>query len=310
MTTKLIIVTGKGGVGKSMLSAAMGYALGRRGIRTAIIEVGDEGVVQGFFGRKQGTYGPQQVSDGLWTMLIDPWQALHEYALTKLHFNALYKVVFGNPLMTGMMQAVPGLAELLILGKVGFEVENRGKDNPHWDCVILDLPATGHGQRILQIPDTVITSMKTGPMVTDAKALRHMLRDRTVTAIVMVTLCEQMPVRETLQFTDEIDHILNRRPEMIVANRMLPVRMNEYEQKIAVAMRRAARRKAVPHLEEALQKSIVLARMRDNQDQALQTLETRIKLPVLQVPMVPVEGMPRVQRLAGYVEDRAMQLME
>jgi len=309
MKTRLIIVTGKGGVGKTVISASMGYALSRRGMRTLIIEVGEEGIVSGFFGKGDSEYEEKEVSPGLWAMRVDPWKALREYGLMKLHFGALYKLVFGNQLMSGLVQAVPGLSELLILGKVGFEVENRGKKKPAWDCVILDLPATGHGQGILSIPGTVIATMKTGPMASDARKLLDMLTDKRRSSIVMVTLCEAMPVQETLQYTKELGNTLNRGPDLIVANRILPVEMNEYEQKIIRDMRRAARRKGLVHLEEVLSMALKLAHMQDEQS-ALQVLESSIKFPVHSVPMIPMEGLPRIKAVAGYVDDWAIRLME
>lgn len=310
MKARLIVVMGKGGVGKTVISAAMGYALARRGLRTLIIEVGDEDVVNGFFNDHTGSYQAREVMSGLWTMLIDPWKALSEYGMMKLHFKPFYNLVFGNSMINRLMQAVPGLAELLILGKVGFEVERQVKNRPKWDCVILDLPAMGHGQGILSIPNAVIATMKTGPMTMEAKALRNMLTDKRRSSIVMVTLCEMMPVQETLQYSEVIKSSIDRRPDLMIANRMLPIEMNKYEQKTAAAMHRAARRKGLKDMEEVLDKAMILARMQDDRKQALQFLESRIDLPVHGVPMVPVEGLPRIQRIAGQVEDWAMKLME
>jgi hypothetical protein len=98
--------------------------------------------------------------------------------------------------------------------------------------------------------------------------------------------------------------------DLIVANRILPVSMNTYEMKTMTAMARAARRLGKAHVHEAAVKATSLGRTRNRQTEALQNLQSRLNLPVQQVPMVPAEGLPRVRSIAGHLNDRVRALME
>ncbi len=225
---RFVIVAGKGGVGKSVICAALGLAASRRGLRTCIAELNTREKAPLFFGKRPSGYAYQELRPNLYSINVLPDPALREYGLMKLRFERVYKLVFENEAMKRLLKVIPGMNELFLLGKVfNMERERKKDGSPVWDMVIVDAPATGHGVSLLRLPDTILKLADTGPMAEEVGLMRALLLDPRRTAVNLVTLPEEMPVRETFELAAQLEGALGMPKGYLFVNALWPKLLNE-----------------------------------------------------------------------------------
>lgn len=220
---RFLIVAGKGGVGKSVICAALGLAASQRGMRTCIAELNTREKAPLLFGKPPSGYAYQELRDNLFSINVRPDPALREYGLMKLRFERVYKLVFENEAMKRLLKVIPGMNELFLLGKVfNMEREKKRDGTPLWDLVIVDAPATGHGISLLRLPDTILKVADSGPMAQEVGAMRQLLVDPRRTAVNLVTLPEEMPVRETFELAAQLEGSLGMPKGYLFVNAIWP----------------------------------------------------------------------------------------
>jgi anion-transporting ArsA/GET3 family ATPase len=223
----LLVVTGKGGVGKSTVAAALGTAAAARGLRVIVAEVAARDDVSRAFGGAAGGDGfvERDLGGGLHHISIDPESALEEYVHDQLP-RGLSDVLASSRLFSYLVAATPGLRELLTVGKV-WELAQPDRRTPGarpYDLVILDAPATGHGMAVLTAPGTFAGAARVGPVARQGGTIHAMLADPSRTAIVAVATAEEMPVNETLSLRDALHAELGQPIAAAVVNGVLPTR--------------------------------------------------------------------------------------
>ena len=148
---RLVVITGKGGTGKSTLSAALALAASRRGKRVLVCEVTARERVSELFGRPPSGPVIHELVPNLFSVHVRPAEAMREYALMILRYETLYNLVFENKVVRYFLNAAPSLAEIVMLGKVAWHAGREMEHGrPRWDLVVLDAPATGHGLTFLR----------------------------------------------------------------------------------------------------------------------------------------------------------------
>jgi anion-transporting ArsA/GET3 family ATPase len=197
---RLIFVTGKGGVGKSTVSAALGVAATRRGRRAIVCEVAQQERMSSVFHREGVGYRETEIADNLYAFSIDPQRALEEYLLQQIRIKPVYDLMFKNRIFTYFAAATPGLRELVTIGKVWelAQLDRRVKRGAVYDTVIVDAPATGHGLGILRTPKTFTDIARVGPIKRQAEAIYKFITDPRLTSVCAVAWPEEMPVNETI----------------------------------------------------------------------------------------------------------------
>ena len=132
-----------------------------------------------------------------------------------LKFQSVYEMVFENRVTRAFVRAIPGLDDYTLLGKAWFHTTETQRGRPVWDTVVFDMPASGHSLSMLRIPSVILDTVPEGPLTRDARTIRDLLRDRTRTQVVLVTLAEEMPVNEAIDLEGKLvalgvttDHIL------------------------------------------------------------------------------------------------------
>lgn len=200
LSRRLNIVTGKGGVGKSTLTAALALVGQARGKRVLVCEVTAKERVSALLGAPPSGTEIRQIDESIWSVHVRPAEAMREYGLMVLRYKAVYQAVFENRFVRYFLKAIPSLAEIVMLGKTYWHVMEEKDENgkPRWDLVILDAPATGHGIGFLRTPKTILELVHEGPMLRDMRNMRAMVEDPDVTAVNIVALPEEMPVNEAV----------------------------------------------------------------------------------------------------------------
>jgi anion-transporting ArsA/GET3 family ATPase len=223
---RLIFVTGKGGVGKSTVSAALGLAAARAGRRTIVVELASQDRLARALGVEDSHFREAPVDDGLFTISLDPQHALEEYLRIQLRVKPLADLLFSSRMFQYLAVATPGLAEMVTMGKVWELAQRRRKvrDARPYDLVIVDAPATGHGVAIMRTPKTFADIARVGPVAQQGRAIHKTVVDRNHTGVVAVALPEEMPVNETVMLRDELRGALGRGIDRVVVNALYPQR--------------------------------------------------------------------------------------
>ncbi len=207
---RLVILTGKGGVGKTTLSVALGIALSRMGKKVLLCEINTQPKIPSFFGKKIADGEIGELKNNLFSVHILPREAMREYGVMILKSRLLYKTIFENKFVAKFLGGFPGLNELLTLGKIRYhENQKDSAGKPLYDTIIVDAPATGHGISLLQFPITILRVLSRGPLADEEKKLYDLLTDPRRTSIGIITIPEELPVKESLELRETIIRELN-----------------------------------------------------------------------------------------------------
>lgn len=199
----LHFVTGKGGVGKSTVAAALGLGLVARGARVLAIELGEPAGLCRVLATTPpgpGEIVPVAAAPGLYLATFDGAAALAEYLTRRVHLGRWGRRMMAHPLYRGFVAAAPGVRELLVVGKIRDELLlQRDGDRPRWDAVVVDAGASGHALEHLRMPAAAAAAFRTGLVHREAEVNAVLLRDHVRTAIHVVATAEEMPLREAAQ---------------------------------------------------------------------------------------------------------------
>ena len=224
----LVVVTGKGGVGKTTVAAALGLLSAARGGRTIVCEVGAQQRLPALFGVAPGAPGDEvRLADGLFQMSIDPMATIEEWIARQLGSRSLTSVLARSGAFQYFVAAAPGAREVLTISKA-WELgqhDRWDKRAAPYDTVIVDAPASGHGLALMRSPATIEgVARGVGPVAGQARAVRATLEDAAACAVVAVALAGELPVTETLELEGQLVAALGRGLDVIVCNAMLPRR--------------------------------------------------------------------------------------
>jgi anion-transporting ArsA/GET3 family ATPase len=202
LSKRLVILSGKGGVGKSVVGAAVALAARERGKRVLLVEVEAAREAARYLGGRASGGAVREVLPGLFTLNLDPAAAMEEYVRTTVRVELLARRVLDSPLYQRFFAAAPGVPELITLGKVMIlEGETTGwRARPRWDLIVLDAPATGHGLAFLKVPLAASRAIPVGPVGYNARRVLALLRDPERTALGIVAIPEEMAVVEAVEF--------------------------------------------------------------------------------------------------------------
>jgi anion-transporting ArsA/GET3 family ATPase len=212
---RLLFVVGKGGVGKTTVTAALGLAAVERGKRVLLVELESDARLLPLLGLPEATDASVvEIRPGLFRMSVGGKAALEEYLSLVIPVRRLLRAIFDSRVYQYFVAAAPGLKELMTVGKIWYEV-----DQGRWDLVIVDSPATGHSLQYLRMPKVAVETFPTGLVHREAKRVWDLLQDPAKCGIVVVTIAEEMPVNETLELCGQLESDLALPGELLVLNR-------------------------------------------------------------------------------------------
>jgi anion-transporting ArsA/GET3 family ATPase len=224
---RLVVVTGKGGVGRTTVATALGLAAVRAGKRVIVAEVAQQEHLSRPFRREGVGYSETELADGFFAISVDPQHALEEY-LGKQVPGLLSGALLHNRIFEYFVAAAPGARELTTIGKVWelSQLDRKYGSGARYDLVILDSPASGHGIGMLHAPRTFADIARVGPIRRRADSIDAFLRDRERTGVVSVALPQEMPVNETIEFRQKLHDEMGMDTDLVVVNQLLPERFN------------------------------------------------------------------------------------
>jgi anion-transporting ArsA/GET3 family ATPase len=221
---RLILVAGKGGVGRSTVAATIAAASARRGRKTLLYEYNANDRWGDFFGAPPVGSSITRLRDNLYAVNTTPHDALEEYGMMVLRFKRVYQMVFENRVTKYFLRAVPGLDDYSILGKVWYHTTEEKAGRPVWDTVVFDMAASGHALSMLKLPWVIVDTVPEGPLTVDARSIRELLLDRRRTSLVLVTLAEEMPVNEARELAIGLSSQLGIEIARLIINQVSPDR--------------------------------------------------------------------------------------
>ena len=222
---RLLIVSGKGGVGRTTVAAALAVLAARRGKRVLLAQTKSKDRLGAVLGVRKSFAEIQPVADNLWAVNMTPEAALREYGIMVLRSAFIYKQVFERDVVRAFLRAVPGLLDYSMLGKAWYHTTEMHGGRPRYDLVILDGPATGHALTLLRVPKVILDTVPEGPLTGPARDCRQLLTDPLRCRAVLVTLAEDLPVTETLQLAKGL-HELGIALGPVAVNRLYPPRFS------------------------------------------------------------------------------------
>jgi anion-transporting ArsA/GET3 family ATPase len=239
-TRRLLFVTGKGGVGKTTVAASIAVAAKERGMRVLLIEVGVTENLAQIFRKWIPVYDITEVEHDLHVLRLDPYLALQDYMSINLKFEWAAKKFLQTDVIRYLTQAAPGWRELITLGKIWkIEQQKRGKGSgkPAWDLLVVDAPATGHGISFLRVPQVILDTLKYGPVRHYTQEVQRLLLDPQRTLLNVVTLPEEMPINEAVEFYNAAKEQLLIPFGFVFVNMMPPKVLNAGQKKLADKLR-------------------------------------------------------------------------
>ncbi|HZY04602.1 MAG TPA: ArsA-related P-loop ATPase [Anaeromyxobacteraceae bacterium] len=296
---RLLIVTGKGGVGKSSVSAALALLGARRGKRVLVCEVNAQERVAPLLGAPPAGPVVRQAAPGIATVNVTPPEAMREYGLMVLRFHTIYEAVFENRVVRFFLRMVPSLAELVMLGKILHEVRAEEEGRRRWDLVVLDAPATGHAVQLLRVPAALVDTVPAGPLRREAERMRDLLVDPAVTSLSIVTLPEEMPVSEAIDLDAQVRGVLGIPRGALFLNAMPEVRFTEEERAHLLRLEGQA-----PPLGPAARAAVLQAARAAEAARYAARARAALDLPAVVLPLLPLApwGREAVERLAAAME--------
>ncbi|MGO9490423.1 MAG: ArsA family ATPase [Solirubrobacteraceae bacterium] len=239
---RLLVVTGKGGVGKTTIAAALGLLAAEGGRRTVLVEVGEQSRMAELFGRSVSEPGAEtRLAAGLSSISIDPDRALLEW-LQALGGRVSGRLLASSGTFQYFAAAAPGATELVSMVKIWKLTGTRKRAGlGGHDLVILDAPATGHALGMLRSPQTFRAIARVGPIAGQTTHVQELLDDPARSAYLAVAQGTEMAVTETIELQDGLRAALGRDLSGVVVNALLPRRFNGAELERIETLRGAGR---------------------------------------------------------------------
>lgn len=288
---RLLFFTGKGGVGKTAVAAAVALLAAERGKKVLLVEVDAKGNLSSRFDHEPVGFEPEIVFPGVHAMQMRTDESLREYL--KLHVRV---PVFGGvgPLarvLEFVANAAPGVKEILTVGKICHEAREAIEGRSGWDLVVVDAAASGHVIAQLDAPRAIRELVQVGPVRTQTEWMIDLLADPAITSLNVVTAPEEMPVNEAIDLVERARTELQVTLGAVVVNRVLPAVFTRDDESAFDAMQEPDPRSILtehvgPGALKVLDAARIASKLRESRSPHLARLRDELDLPLLYLPQL------------------------
>jgi len=310
LSRRLVILSGKGGTGKSVVGTALALAASEQGKRVLMVEIDAPLEASRYLGAAPVGAKETEVRPGLFTVNLDPAAVMDEYVRGVVPVDLLARRVLQSPVYRRFFAAAPGLPELMVLGKIMVLEEARAarfSSRPRYDLIVVDAPATGHGLAFLGVPLAASRAVPAGPIGSNAGRILALLQDADRTALVLLAVPEEMAVVEAQELHRAAVDELGMKPAALVLNQCHERRFTR-EQEAEIL--RLAAEGASGRLARGvgLRSALAAARRHLRRRRLTRFYQTRLRralpLPTVSLPYLFDEdiGPPSIERLARRLE--------
>ncbi len=232
----VLLVTGKGGVGKSTVAASLARLAALRGRKVLLLELESVSRVGPLFGLPAVGPQPVEAAPNLFVACLHAMDSLRFFATHQLKVAALVNLALRNKSVESFFSAVPAMKPILFLFQLWrTEVEHGRSGDGQWDLIICDLPTSGFVAGMYAIPDTLAQVFRLGPVAAYAVGMRQLLSDPRRAGLVLVTLPEELPLVETLELLARLQERHGVEAAAIVLNGVMPTALPEQDLQLAEA---------------------------------------------------------------------------
>jgi len=203
---RLLMFTGKGGVGKSTIVAGLAVLAAQMNKRVLIVEIDTKSAMKQIFDVPYLGFEPIEIIDNIWAINIDPKEALEEYIQEHARIHKLAQLITNNKVLRYFFKTAPAVNELVTINAIYRLEQERSFSGPRFDIIMVDMPASGHALLFLQIPQMVKRLTKRGPLFKMVDKYDRLFRDPAKTMLNIVTLPEEMPVTETIELFGKLQN--------------------------------------------------------------------------------------------------------
>lgn len=304
---RVAIVSGKGGVGKTTVAAALAIAAARAGSSVLLAEIEDRDGIAPLFGLRTLDYTERALGPNLNGLSVIADEALVEYLQLFYGIPRVSRTLLRAKVLEFATNTAPGLRDILLIGKVR-EAERRRHEGKYvYDLVVLDAPPTGRLPRFLDAPRAIVDLVRGGPIRTQAQSVLDMTLDPKRCQVVLVTNPEEMPVRETAEAAEGLAKMgLALGP--IVVNAVWPD-IGSLGKDPEATLRAQTKTAGMQLNDVALEQLAIVAgahaRRVHNQRAAMKTLKAEIAVPQIVLPALFTDGIghAEIESLATMLAD-------
>jgi anion-transporting ArsA/GET3 family ATPase len=300
-TSHVVIVAGKGGVGKTTVTAAMAVAAARAGSSVLIVEVEGKSGLPTMFGTEAFSYDELDLEARIRARFLTPDAALVDY-LESHGMRRISKRLIASGALEVVATAVPGMKDILVLGKVKSLDESRAAN-----LLIVDAPAAGHAISFLMSPRGLLDAVRVGPISKQAADVVALLSDPARCQVMLVTLPEETPVSEAIETAFAIEDRAGVALGPVVVNQCfepLPVGVSASVDDVRADAEACGRFVSDREADDLARAVEFRSTRHDVQREQIDRLRAQLPLPTIELPFLftPDIGRPQIDVLADALE--------